>query len=215
MVPFFEKAIGQERQPTTYLHEGQNTTATSGLVGIENLTWSAELLSLHNLDANKLQYHYVVPQIANVEMGTKSTGTAVSKLITVLTGLVTLTEADWYRSITNIIPEVAIDVTNPQALVRNEVTLWMLATQLSGLQSIGVIGDGLLQIEAVALATNTSLSDLLVISSLPQLPSDILGTCDTMTARYRTGWLLHKTHHHSPPGPQQQHTAISVSCSSP
>ncbi|KAK5709242.1 hypothetical protein LTR17_019967 [Elasticomyces elasticus] len=174
-----------------YLHEGQNTTATRGLVSIENVTWSAGLFSLHDLDASKLQYHYVAPQIANAEMGTHKVdgdsessliyrAASVSKLITVLTGLVRFTKADWHRSIANIIPEFAIDVTNPHAPSWNEITPWMLATQLSGLQSIGVIGDGLLQLEPVALATNTSLADLLVISGLPQLPSDVLRPCDTI-----------------------------------
>ncbi|KAK4889625.1 hypothetical protein LTR27_011609 [Elasticomyces elasticus] len=170
-----------------YLHESRNTTATRGLVGIENVTWSAGLFSLHDPDAGQLQYHYVAPQIANAELGTHKVdgdsiyrAASVSKLITVMTGLLTLTEADWHRSITDIIPEFAIDVTNPHAPSWDEITPRMLATQLSGLQSIGVIGDGLLQLEAVALATNTSLADLLVISGLPQLPPNVLGPCITI-----------------------------------
>ncbi|KAK5701461.1 hypothetical protein LTR97_004275 [Elasticomyces elasticus] len=179
-----------------YYHHNLNISAIKGLVGSENVTWSAGLFSLHDLAATQLQYHYVAPQIANSDLGTREVdgdsiyrSASVTKLITVLTGLLTLTETDWHRSIADIIPEFADGIGGPHAPRWDQITPWLLARQMSGLQAIGTISDTLPLLESIALATNTSLTDLLALSGVPPVARDVLGPCQTINCTVED-WIV-------------------------
>ena len=123
----------------------QNKTASGfdDLAGAEKVTFSAGLFSLHDPAAIDLQYHYTAPQVANSEFGTKEVDgdsiyrvASVSKLITVLTGLIELTDAQWNTPLSDIFPELVASsnwTDDPvTSLQWDEITPWALANQLAG-----------------------------------------------------------------------------------
>lgn len=123
----------------------QNNTVTGfdDLAGAEKVTFSASLFSLHDPEAVDLQYHYTAPQVANSEFGTKEVDgdsiyrvASVSKLITVLTGLIELSDAEWNTPLSEIFPELIASsnwTENPVTNVQwDQITPWALANQLAG-----------------------------------------------------------------------------------
>lgn len=140
-----------------YLIEG-NTTADSTLVTVENLTFSVGLFSLHDPAVNELQYHYTGPQIANAQNGTNKVDgdsiyrvASVSKLFTVFAGMISLTNEDWNRPLTDIIPGLRKDAgRGEQSPVYNiqwdKITPWALAVQSAGVPGTGSpLGDLIFQ----------------------------------------------------------------------
>lgn len=84
------------------------------LADITNLTFSLGFFSLHNMAATQLQYHHTSSEIANAPNGTHNVNAdtiyriaSVTKVLTVLTGLLELNNADWDRPLTDIIPTLA------------------------------------------------------------------------------------------------------------
>ena len=123
----------------------QNNTAPGfgDLAGAEKVTFSAGLFSLHDAAATDLQYHYTAPQVANSEFGTNEVDSdsiyrvaSVSKLITVLTGLIELTDAQWNTPLSEIFPGLIASsnwTDDPVTSIQwNEITPWALANQLAG-----------------------------------------------------------------------------------
>ncbi|KAJ5965238.1 hypothetical protein N7481_011952 [Penicillium waksmanii] len=124
--------------------------------GIDNITFSIGLFSLNDPRAIQLQYHHTSPETSTAEHGTREVDAhsiyriaSVSKLITVLSGMIELTEDDWNRPLSQIIPYFVQDrvrrvaVPNSTRKIQwDKVTLWSLATQLSGIPTIALpIGD--------------------------------------------------------------------------
>lgn len=107
---------------------------------------------------------------------------SVSKLITTFAGLVEMTEADWNRPLAEIIPGLGsyaranAEGLNPLYNTQwDKITPWALATQLSGVATLGYpIGD---LAEVVALAGDRS--NLLKIYGLPSVNVNELGSCAT------------------------------------
>lgn len=128
------------------------TSSTSNPVsGVENVTFSVELFSLHDPAATKLQYHYTAPEIASAKQGTNKVDgdsiyrvASVSKLVTTLAGLVTMSEQDWNRPLAEIIPGLGAysrahsEGLNPLYTPQwDKITPWALVTQLSGIATLG------------------------------------------------------------------------------
>ena len=89
-----------------YLAGNTNTS-----LGLENVTFSAGVFSLHDPTAIQLQYHYTAPEIADAKQGTNKVDeysiyriASVSKLITTFAGMVELTENDWNCPLADIVP---------------------------------------------------------------------------------------------------------------
>lgn len=123
-----------------------------GVQGLQNVTFSLGLFSLKDPSASKLQFHYTSPEI------TASTGTrkvdgdsiyrtaSITKVFTVLAGLLNLKGTDWERSVADIFPtlgEFANKNSNdPIATIQwKEVTLSNLAAHLAGLPTNPLVGD--------------------------------------------------------------------------
>ncbi|KAL7929194.1 beta-lactamase/transpeptidase-like protein [Trichoderma chlorosporum] len=94
-----------------YLKDGKSKTLSRPLANITNITFSLGLFSLHDSEATKLQYHYTSPEIANAPNGTHKVDAdtiyrvaSVTKVFTVLTGLLELNSADWDRPLTDLLP---------------------------------------------------------------------------------------------------------------
>lgn len=98
--------------------------------------------------------------------------------MTVLVGMLELTDEDWNRPITDIIPELAEDL-NDQAPEWDKITLWGLANHQAGLTATGVIGDELYELYGTAKDTNMSIVDVELAAGLPPMdhPIAILGPC--------------------------------------
>lgn len=119
------------------------------LLGVENITFSIGMFSLHDPDARRLQYHYVSPEIRNASIGTRKVDentiyrvASISKLITAFVGMVELTPEDWNRPLTEINPAFSqyppgFNPSDPVTAIQwDKVTPWALATQLSGIPAV-------------------------------------------------------------------------------
>lgn len=129
-----------------YLKEGRNTTATSSLAGAENVTFSVGLFSLYDPAVQQLQYHYTAPEIVNARNGTRKVDgdsiyriASVTKLFTVFAGLLSLTDEDWNRPLTEMIPALTGFAGYEQSPVYtiqwDKITPWALAAQIAGVQA--------------------------------------------------------------------------------
>ena len=138
-----------------YLIDG-NTTADSSLATVEDITFSVGLFSLHDPAVQELQYHYTAPQIANAQNGTNKVDgdsiyriASVSKLVTTLAGMISLTDEDWNRPLTEIIPglrkEAGRGKQSPIDSVQwDKITPWALAAQSAGVPGSGIPAADLL-----------------------------------------------------------------------
>jgi CubicO group peptidase (beta-lactamase class C family) len=144
--------------------KNKTSSASNPLLGVENVTFSAGLFSLHDPTATKFQYHYTAPEIANAKEGTNKVDgdsiyrvASVSKLITTLAGLVELSEEEWNRPLADIIPGLGAysrahtQDSNPLYMPQwDKITPWALATQLSGIATIGWPGSDVALLVALA-----------------------------------------------------------------
>ncbi|EXJ84280.1 hypothetical protein A1O3_04947 [Capronia epimyces CBS 606.96] len=175
-----------------YLKDEQSS-ASKSLSGVENVTFSVGMFSLHDPAATKLQYHYTAPEIANAKQGTNKVDgdsiyrvASVSKLITTFAGLVELTEEDWNRPLIQIIPGLgAYSRAYPQALNSlyitqwDKITPWALATQQSGIATVGWPVSDLAVILAAAVAEGLDGVDEPTSYGLPPVNVSALGPCAT------------------------------------
>lgn len=125
--------------------KGNQSTASESLSGVEKVTFPVGLFSIHDSAAAKLQYHYTSPEIANATQGTNKVDgdsiysiASVSKVFTVFAGLRELTNDDWNRPLTDVIPgsaDFACEITgekNPvYTLQWDKITPWVLAAQIA------------------------------------------------------------------------------------
>ncbi|KAI9753260.1 MAG: hypothetical protein M4579_005233 [Chaenotheca gracillima] len=138
--------------------QGKDLSASAAaLKGVDNITFSAGLFSLHDPGAIKLQYHHTSSEVKTAKYGgTRQVDAnsiyrvaSISKLVTALTGMIELSEEDWNRPLSEVIPDFVKDrikgaaaSDQTQTVQWDKVTLWSLATQLSGIPTIGIpIGD--------------------------------------------------------------------------
>ncbi|KAL1888455.1 hypothetical protein Sste5346_009572 [Sporothrix stenoceras] len=102
---------------TEYILQDRNISFSKPeqLYGISNLTFSLGVFSLHdNAASEKLQYHVTGPEIALAGNGTTKVDAesiyrvaSVTKVLTVLSGLLKLPAADWDRPLSDIFPVLA------------------------------------------------------------------------------------------------------------
>ncbi|TQW01043.1 hypothetical protein V2A60_002061 [Cordyceps javanica] len=136
-----------------YLQGKLNASVAAAFAGVENVTFSVGLFSLNDPQSERLQYHHTAPEVKAATLGTRSVNensiyrvASVSKLITVFAGMVKLSDKDWHRPLTEINPNFkrdknASEVDNIENIQWNKITPWALATQLSGLPTLGFLGD--------------------------------------------------------------------------
>lgn len=128
-----------------YFQGKLNASTAAAFKGSEDVTFSMGMFSLKDPKAVKLQYHHTSEAIKNAEVGTHKVDqdsiyriASVSKLITVLAGMTELSDEDWHRPLSKIIPGFKNQVENSTSLdvIKNiqwdKITPWALATQLSG-----------------------------------------------------------------------------------
>ncbi|KAJ5837088.1 hypothetical protein N7447_003114 [Penicillium robsamsonii] len=120
---------------------------TSPVSALKNLTFSAGLFSTLDPKAKDLQIHHTAKEVANSPVGARKVDgnsiykiASVSKLFTVLAGLIELKPRDWDRPITDIFPFLAEHVQNQHNKSRlvydvqwDKITLKSLAGQMSGI----------------------------------------------------------------------------------
>lgn len=146
-------------------NDGKTTTSPPLLRGINNLTFSAGVFSVHDAAASEtLQFHYTAPEIATAGNGTSSVDAdsiyriaSVTKVLTVLSGLTRLSPKDWDRSLASIFPVLTAYQHNHTvdgfAVDWDAVTLRNLAAQISGVPRDGLpSGNELLILEALGQA---------------------------------------------------------------
>lgn len=177
-----------------YLNGGVNTTSTLTLTGADNVTWSTGLFSLHDAAAAAdLQYHWTSSEVATANYGTRQVGgdsiyriASVSKLITAFVGQLELTVELWNTPISELIPDLGDggDGENPlDAPQWTKITPWALVNQQSGVTTNGLpVADLIGKAYApIALATNTSITELETSDGLPPVELSALGPCTDIT----------------------------------
>ncbi|KAJ5512084.1 hypothetical protein N7463_001636 [Penicillium fimorum] len=120
---------------------------TSPVFALKNLTFSAGLFSTLDPKAKDLQIHHTAKEVANSPIGVRKVDgnsiykiASVSKLFTVLAGLIELKPRDWDRPLTDIFPFLAEHVQKQHDKFRlvydvqwDKITLKSLAGQMSGI----------------------------------------------------------------------------------
>ena len=172
----------------SYLKNHVKNTKTAPLTGIENTTFSAGLFSIHDPDVEKLQYHWTSPEIRAAKNGTnKVNGDSIyrvastSKLFTVYAGLLSLTEEEWNRPLTQINPGLAKMTKEKKDPTRHvewdQITPWALAAQISGIPREGwPAADALYNYTAYALG-GLPTEDIVKTWGVPPVYIFKLGKC--------------------------------------
>lgn len=132
--------------------DGTNPPTDPGLLEqMSNLTFSLGMFSLHDPSATGLQFHYTSPEIANAPNGTHKVDAdsiyrvaSITKVFTVLAGMLELESTDWDRSLASIFPELGEFATkNPgkddpiYTIEWDKVTPSALAAQIAGVPHEG------------------------------------------------------------------------------
>ena len=159
------------------------------LIRAGKVTFSTSLFSLHDPDATSVQYHYTAPQVTDAKHGTNEVDgdsiyrvASVSKLITVFTGMLELTDAQWNTPLSKIFPGLSShnDKTNNpvEEIQWDNITPWTLANQLSGIPTLGLPqGDALASYNIQAASLNVSAESLEAKDGFPPLPLSVFGPC--------------------------------------
>ena len=171
----------------------QNGQIPSGFEDLKDagkVTFSTSLFSLYDDGATNMQYHYTATQIKNAKQGTNKVDAdsiyrvaSVSKLITVFTGLLELTQEQWNTPLSEVFPALAQISNNSannaiKAIQWDQITPWALANQLSGIPTMGLPqGDLFAQLYFSALTTNASVTSLEAAVGLPPTTLNDYGPC--------------------------------------
>jgi Beta-lactamase class C and other penicillin binding proteins len=123
------------------------TNKTSGIYELKNLTFSAGLFSSLDPNAKDLQFHHTASEVAKSPVGVNKVDgnsiykvASVSKLFTVLAGLIELEPREWDLPLTEIFPFLAEHVRKQRNKFRlvydvqwDKITLRSLAGQMGGI----------------------------------------------------------------------------------
>lgn len=153
-----------------------------------NVTFSLGMFSLHDDDATSLQFHYTSPEIANSPNGTKNVNgdsiyriASVTKVFTVLAGLLELSLTDWERPLTELIPTLAQFAeqssrnNDPINTVQwNKITPSALAAQIAGIPRDGFPAPGELTYALLARDGLNAIQELLDLGFPPIADNDTL-----------------------------------------
>lgn len=124
-----------------------HTNSTSGVYALKNLTFSVGLFSTLDPNAKDLQFHHTASDVAKSPVGVQKVDgnsiykvASVSKLFTVLAGLIELKPRDWELPLTDIFPFLAEHVHRQRNNFRlvydvqwDRITLRSLAGQMGGI----------------------------------------------------------------------------------
>ncbi|KAL2861171.1 serine hydrolase domain-containing protein [Aspergillus lucknowensis] len=127
------------------------SSSNSALSQLNDLTFSVGLFSTHDSSAERLQYHHTAPEIANSATGTRKVDgdsiyriASVSKLFTVLAGLIELKGQDWERPLSELFPAFAQSLRERSGTVDpvydtqwDAITPRALASQMGGIAQYG------------------------------------------------------------------------------
>lgn len=152
----------------------------------QNVTFSVGLFSLRDPASKALQFHYTSPGVATAVNGTQKVDgdsiyriASVTKVFTVLVGLLALESNDWDRPLNQVLPSLGLTANNaPSVLVTpwDQVTMRALAAQIGGVPRDGFPSLGELTITAILGDTNSSSSSgldaLRAASGLPLPAAD-------------------------------------------
>ncbi|KAL3461666.1 beta-lactamase/transpeptidase-like protein [Aspergillus heterothallicus] len=156
---------------TTTLERGLHSRSNTTFSNLKDITFSIGLFSPHDSGASGLQYHYTSPEIHNATNGTSKVDAdsiyrvaSVSKLFTVLAGLVVLDAGDWERPLSELSPALADSLRENSGTLDpiydtqwDAITPSALAAQLSGVSHYGQPwSEDLIMQYALGVATNTS-----------------------------------------------------------
>jgi CubicO group peptidase (beta-lactamase class C family) len=124
--------------------DGDVKSTPKALTGLENITFSVGMFSMHDPAAQALQYHYTSeavkenPGVDTVDGNSIYGIASLSKLFTVFAGLLEFTDDQWSQPITNFITNLsrsALDGLGDDAIHHTQweqVTLRALAAQIAG-----------------------------------------------------------------------------------
>jgi CubicO group peptidase (beta-lactamase class C family) len=140
-----------------------------------NTTFSIGLFSLHDPDAASMQFHHTSPEVAASTEGTKKVDgnsiyrvASVTKVFTVLAGLLTLSDAEWERPLSDILAPLSGQGSHGAAVLStpwDKITMRALAAQLGGVPRDGFPNLGEIALE-MALINKTE-AELMAESGLP------------------------------------------------
>jgi CubicO group peptidase (beta-lactamase class C family) len=129
-----------------YINNYEQSSTSDVAAEIRNVTFSLGVFSLNDPGATDLQFHYTSPEIANASNGTHKVNensiyriASLTKVFTVLAGLLNLKPTDWERPLTDIFPTLADFAeknpgeNNPIYLTQwDKITPSALAAQIAG-----------------------------------------------------------------------------------
>ncbi|KAK3312605.1 beta-lactamase/transpeptidase-like protein [Apodospora peruviana] len=156
---------------------GNNSNGTSTILPPEarNITFSIGLFSLHDPDAaNSLQFHHTSPEIAASTQGTNRVDgnsiyrvASITKVFTVLAGLLTLSDDQWERPLSDILAPLSGSISNEGVLSTpwDKITMRALAAQLGGVPRDGFPNLGEIALQMAQL--NVSETSMMAASGLP------------------------------------------------
>ncbi|CAN8105933.1 unnamed protein product [Discula destructiva] len=187
------------------------TNDSSFVTGIENVTFSLGVFSLFDDNATALQFHYTSPEILNAPNGTHKVDAdsvyriaSITKVFTVLAGLIELNITDWERPLTQLLPtldqfsEQTSGKHDPINLVDwNQITPSALAAQIAGVPRDGFPAPG-----ELSFFSGLTFDDLVELG-LPPIANN-----DTMEYPSCTLYLLNGTT--CPSGPYLEGMEVST-----
>ncbi|KAL3470288.1 beta-lactamase/transpeptidase-like protein [Aspergillus californicus] len=156
---------------TRRLESSFHGRSNSTLSALNDLTFSIGLFSTRDSTAENLQYHHTAAEIRNASQGTHEVDgdsiyriASVSKLFTVLAGLIELDEGDWERPLSDVFPAFSqvlrehSDSVDPiYDTLWDEITPSALASQMGGIaQYAAPWYTDLLTLYAANMATTNS-----------------------------------------------------------
>jgi hypothetical protein len=166
--------------------KNNQTKSSESLAGAEDVTFSIGLFSILDPAVAQLQYHYTFPEITNATQGAHRVDgdsiyrmSSVSKVFTVFAGLLELTDEDWNRPLSNItgLADYAWGEKDPAYTIQwDKITLWALASQLSGVPHECIAPADLLYRYEAAPGTGLG-TDPVTTYGFPPLDINKLGPC--------------------------------------
>jgi hypothetical protein len=144
------------RKATSALQARLDTTgkAWDGIQGLENLTFSMGMFSLNDPSVSDFQFHYTSPEVANSPNGTNKVDAdtiyrtaSITKVFTVLTGMLELTEQEWDLPVSEVFPKITElaskgdDDSFVNTIQWEKITLRTLSAQISGLPTNPLTSD--------------------------------------------------------------------------
>ncbi|KAF2497639.1 beta-lactamase family protein [Lophium mytilinum] len=157
----------------TYLH-GDRSSIPNPPTGLENLTFSIGMFSIHDPAAQSLQYHYTSkevetgPGVHKVDGDSIYKVASISKLITVFTAMLSFDVDQWARPITDFVPSLsksALDKVGHDRISHTQwedVSLRALAAQIAGVSAADLPAgeDAALVVDTTTGVPPLNLSDL-------------------------------------------------------